>query len=283
MNLGGNDLGFAEIISKCLNIIPFSADCNKDASVASFVSAKFGLLNGRFNRLAAALAGTPQSGDPGLDFTPAQVFLTAAPNPLRPSASTFCDGQPTGNYEANLTAAESRWAQDNVLVPLNSRFATRRPSTAGTSSTPSSMRSSGTRSARATTGSTRTSKRCASRASSTRPRACRSRSAAASRIPTSPATPPSAPACTRACGRSCSIATPRTRRPRRRRPRAQAGSRWASATRTCRRCAAATGIGSSCDSSTPTERCRTSPAPTGCATSRTARHRSTTRGRAATW
>jgi hypothetical protein len=124
MNLGGNDLGFAEIISKCLNIIPFSADCDDDTDVASFVSAKLGVLNGRFDRLASALAGTPQSGDPGLDFTPAQVFLTDAPNPLRPSASTFCAGQPKGNYEENLTEDEARWAQDNVLVPLNSRFAT---------------------------------------------------------------------------------------------------------------------------------------------------------------
>ena len=124
MNLGGNDLGFAEIISKCLNIVPFSADCDDDPDVASFVTAKFGVLNGRFDRLAGALAGTPQSGDPGLDFTPAQVFLTAAPNPLRPSATTFCDGTPKGNYEENLTGAEARWAQDNVLVPLNTRFAT---------------------------------------------------------------------------------------------------------------------------------------------------------------
>jgi hypothetical protein len=124
MNLGGNDLGFAEIIAKCLNIVPFSSDCDEDEDVASFVSGKLGVLNGRFDRLANALAGTPQTGDPGLDFRPAQVFLTDAPNPLRPSASTFCDGTPKGNYEENLTAGEARWAQDNVLIPLNARFAT---------------------------------------------------------------------------------------------------------------------------------------------------------------
>lgn len=125
MNLGGNDAGFAELIAKCYNVLP-AGDCHTDAEVATFLSAKLGVLNSRFNRLAASLNDAPAagSGDPGLDYQPADVFLTAGPNPLRPTATTFCDRQPAGNYEENLIAAESQWLEANVLTPLNSRFQT---------------------------------------------------------------------------------------------------------------------------------------------------------------
>ena len=125
MNLGGNDAGFAELIAKCYNILP-AGDCHTDAEVATFLSAKLGLLNGRFNRLAASLNDAPAtgSGDPGLDYRPADVFLTAGPNPLRATATTFCDRQPPGNYEENLIGAESEWLEANVLIPLNTRFQT---------------------------------------------------------------------------------------------------------------------------------------------------------------
>ena len=124
MNLGGNDAGFAELIAKCYNIIP-AGDCHTDEGVATFLSAKLGVLNSRFNRLAASLNDAPTtSGDPGLDYRPADVFLTAGPNPLRPTATTFCDRQPAGNYEESLIGAESEWLEANVLVPLNTRFQT---------------------------------------------------------------------------------------------------------------------------------------------------------------
>jgi hypothetical protein len=124
MNLGGNDAGFGELIAQCMNIVPGAGECNTNADLGTFVTDKFGLLNGRFNRLAAALQGNPASGDPKLDRAPRSVFLTQAPNPLKPTASSFCDRQPKGNYEENLTAAESTWLDANVVRPLNARFKT---------------------------------------------------------------------------------------------------------------------------------------------------------------
>lgn len=126
MNLGGNDAGFAELITQCLNIVP-AGDCNTDADLAKFVSDRLALLNDRFDRLALALRSTPRagSGDPDLRFAPNDVFLTKAPNPLRPTTATsLCDRTPAGNYEENLKATESQWLVDNVVNPLNARFAT---------------------------------------------------------------------------------------------------------------------------------------------------------------
>ncbi|HEX6024039.1 MAG TPA: hypothetical protein VFZ00_18760 [Solirubrobacter sp.] len=121
MNLGGNDAGFAELIQQCLNIFVIG-DCHTNQSLNAFVDQKLGVLNSRFDRLAAALAGTPQGSDPELEQRPRAVFLTKAPMPLRPSANSVCNGTPAGNYEANLKAAETQWLIDRVVNPLNARF-----------------------------------------------------------------------------------------------------------------------------------------------------------------
>ena len=128
MNLGGNDAGFGEIITACLNINFLDGtswgDCNNNEEVADFLTGSLGTLNSRFNRLAASLRGEPVAPDPKLNHLPASVFLTAAPNPLRATSSTYCNRQPEGNYEEELTAAESEWVEANVVTPLNTRFAT---------------------------------------------------------------------------------------------------------------------------------------------------------------
>jgi hypothetical protein len=123
MNLGGNDAGFAELIQQCLNIFVIG-DCHTNADLNTFVDTKLGVLNSRFNRLAAALEGNAQGSDPELAQRPRAVFLTKAPMPLRPTATSVCNGTPAGNYEANLKAAETQWLIDRVVNPLNARFAT---------------------------------------------------------------------------------------------------------------------------------------------------------------
>ena len=83
------------------------------------------MLNSRFDRLALALEGNAQSGDPELEQQPRDVFLTKAPMPLRPGGATsVCNGTPAGNFEANLKAVETQWLIDRVVNPLNARFAT---------------------------------------------------------------------------------------------------------------------------------------------------------------
>jgi hypothetical protein len=126
MDLGGNDLGFGDIIADCTNILPFKGPCNTDDQVAGFVSQGLHALNpnsgnGRYDRLAASLDGSPLSGtgDPSLNTTPHDTFLTAAPNPLRPTSSTFCDQTPKGGPEEQVTAAESSWVTSHVADPLN--------------------------------------------------------------------------------------------------------------------------------------------------------------------
>jgi hypothetical protein len=133
MNLGVNDTGFGDIVTDCLDIRPPPLDLpddqchtHDDNKIPKFVARTLGTLDGRFNRLAAAINGAPLSGsgDPKLDHRPAEVFLTALPNPVRPTPMTFCDHQPPGNFEQNLSPAESEWVEANVLLPLNARFAT---------------------------------------------------------------------------------------------------------------------------------------------------------------
>lgn len=127
MNLGVNDAGFGSIVEKCLDLRDLRDDeCHfqDDNAIPKFVARTLGTLNSRFNRLAAALRGTPTHKDPRLEHRPAAVFLTALPNPVQPSNETFCDHQPADGVERALGAAEARWLRDNVLVKLNARFAT---------------------------------------------------------------------------------------------------------------------------------------------------------------
>ncbi len=132
MNLGGNDAGFGDIVSACLNINFTQStnwgDCSTNQRVQEFVPAAIGRLPDRFDRLASALTGHPRAGDPALTHTPGDVFLTEVPNPLHPTATTFCAGQNNdpdfGNiFERNLTSAESQWLEANVLVSLNREIA----------------------------------------------------------------------------------------------------------------------------------------------------------------
>ncbi len=124
MNLGGNDAGFAELIQQCLNIFVLG-DCHTNADLNAFVTQKLGTLNSRFNRLALALEGNAQTGDPELEQPPRDVFLTKAPMPLRPDGPTsLCNGTPPGGFEKDLKAVETQWLIDRVVNPLNARFAT---------------------------------------------------------------------------------------------------------------------------------------------------------------
>ncbi len=126
MDLGGNDVGFGDIIADCTNIFPFKSDCDTDTAVAAFVTGGLNKLsptsgNGLYDRLNASLHDNPLSGtgDPALHTTPQATFLTAAPNPLLPATGSFCDRTPKGGPEENVTAAESAWVTSHVADQLN--------------------------------------------------------------------------------------------------------------------------------------------------------------------
>ena len=126
MDLGGNDVGFGDIIADCTNIFPFKSDCDTDTAVAAFVTGGLNKLsptsgNGLYDRLNASLHDSPLSGtgDPALHTTPQATFLTAAPNPLLPATGSFCDRTPKGGPEENVTAAESAWVTSHVADQLN--------------------------------------------------------------------------------------------------------------------------------------------------------------------
>jgi hypothetical protein len=133
MNVGGNNLGFSQIIQNCTEIPVGSNPCsppdNHDTEAV--------LLTG---------AGTPDSGHTGLDDLPGlfdtlahrldrsasgsleiasepdHVFLTGVPNPLVGGFDGCASLTGQYDYENRLTAAERTWLSGTVFPTINTAF-----------------------------------------------------------------------------------------------------------------------------------------------------------------
>lgn len=133
MNIGGNNLGFANLIERCENIgpsFPFNP-CNprsfggvgNDDALRVFETGEgsgespsvIGLdeLPGLYRELDRKIDRA--SGASGiLDVRPASVFLTGPPNPLAgPNGCTTLTG--ATDYEKNLQSTEIAWLQQDIL------------------------------------------------------------------------------------------------------------------------------------------------------------------------
>lgn len=133
MNIGGNNLGFANLIQRCMNIGPefpfnpcnprsFGGLGNDDTLNVFETGAGLGALAGvsglddlpgLYRGLDARIDRVP--GTPGrLGVRPAEVYLTGPPNPIAGSDFSGCL---TGanDYEKNLQVTERNWLKQEIF------------------------------------------------------------------------------------------------------------------------------------------------------------------------
>ncbi len=134
ISVGGNDVGFGQVVRTCLN--PLELFCHQNAGLLGVVSE--GKPNGAggvvgFLGLRSAYDGLEQAIN-SLSHKPRHVILTEYPDPTRDEDGDFChdadvdhgysvdaSGHPAwfGGSFANISRDESRWMYESVVVPLN--------------------------------------------------------------------------------------------------------------------------------------------------------------------
>ena len=117
ISVGGNDIGFASVLTGCMT----NSDCairpTSQAPLAGFptmhdgIQTRIAALPSAFARLAGCLGGTSCAGGAPLRLSPdARILPTMYPDITRAS-----DGSPCTYL--TLRAENSRWARDTILVP----------------------------------------------------------------------------------------------------------------------------------------------------------------------
>jgi hypothetical protein len=135
MNIGGNNLGFGNIIQRCTNLPPFFFDPCSPGDVS------FGGNDDTKNVLLTGAGSGEDEGDMGVDdlprlyrqlddvidrraasgklaVAPRSVFLTGPPNPLAGGFTGCLTGD--HDYEKNIRADERGWLNDFVYPKLRS-------------------------------------------------------------------------------------------------------------------------------------------------------------------
>ena len=114
ISIGGNDMGFADLIKKCIKLdaaefIGFpGALCRHSREVVDALRADQAALPGKYDRLAQEL-GTMDIGS---------VFIAEYPDPTKGADGKYCGD--FGNSRILLMHPETvRWAYHNVIKPLN--------------------------------------------------------------------------------------------------------------------------------------------------------------------
>jgi GDSL-like Lipase/Acylhydrolase family len=123
LNIGGNDIHFSNILTKCLSpyIDCSGADGMKIAlDVAKDLKSLWDNLNGVANCLSGGgVCPDSHIGEPaGLGIAPSKVYLTTYFDPSQDENGDLCNYQVVGNA-ASLSPQEFQWANQFALRPLN--------------------------------------------------------------------------------------------------------------------------------------------------------------------
>ena len=133
MNIGGNNLGFADVIKRCTGIPVASGDCEPPASDDAQNMILTGAGTDRpdqtglddvpalYNELAGRLDRSATSGLE-LSRVPDHVFLTGVPNPLAGDFGGCASLTGTFDYENRISAPERPWLSGTAFPTLNGAF-----------------------------------------------------------------------------------------------------------------------------------------------------------------
>ncbi|HEY6229671.1 MAG TPA: GDSL-type esterase/lipase family protein [Pyrinomonadaceae bacterium] len=110
VSIGGNDVNFAKLVLDAIKLR--HAETDKGAN--KLVSDGLASLPGRFALMSQRLS------NPTNPTTVANVFITEYPDIVRAETRNFCDHSPHFPDLLNgISAAESEWALNKILLPLN--------------------------------------------------------------------------------------------------------------------------------------------------------------------
>jgi lysophospholipase L1-like esterase len=124
MNVGGNDVNFKKIVQRCFNIT-LVGRCDtglRRQNTLDEFQPGFQTLNGRFDRVARALASTGLQGEEELPAPARKVIFTAVPNLATGDGDQPCDGETTDAFVENLVRGESIFVRELIFEPLIGEF-----------------------------------------------------------------------------------------------------------------------------------------------------------------
>jgi hypothetical protein len=133
MNIGGNNLGFADVIKRCTGIPVASGDCEPPSSDDAQNMILTGAGTDRpdqtglddvpalYNELAGRLDRSATSGLE-LSKAPDHVFLTGVPNPLAGDFGGCASLTGPFDYENRISAPERPWLSGTAFPTLNGAF-----------------------------------------------------------------------------------------------------------------------------------------------------------------
>ena len=107
ISVGGNDIGFSDIIKKCMAIF----GCDVHPQLASLLATQFSSLPSIYANLAA---------DIKQKFKVSNILITEYPDPAHNAAGRYCTGfDLRGSPFALIGPDEWKWAKEKVLTTLN--------------------------------------------------------------------------------------------------------------------------------------------------------------------
>lgn len=109
ISIGGNDIGFAELIARCI----LQPNCHRNQVTLDKLTSGLAILESRYKSLSEKIAELP----------PVQkVFITEYPDLVRDQDGELCNGKPAFDILLRrINRGEAEWASDRVIPALNGK------------------------------------------------------------------------------------------------------------------------------------------------------------------
>lgn len=108
ISIGGNDLGFADLVARCI----IRRNCHNDSTTVETFNRGLNDLASRYQALKDKIA----------ELGPVKrVFITEYPDLVRDEDGELCDGEPNFDLLRGIRRSEAEWASDTVVPALNGK------------------------------------------------------------------------------------------------------------------------------------------------------------------
>jgi len=114
ISIGGNDVGFADIIKKCIRMDSIALVrrnnelCSRDSGVLAAIKSELAALPQKYDRLADQLKSMEIR----------QVMITEYPDPTKGANGSYC-GENGNSRILFLHPLTAKWAEHEIVIPLN--------------------------------------------------------------------------------------------------------------------------------------------------------------------
>lgn len=108
ISIGGNDIGFADLVARCI----FQPGCHhREGTLKKFTSG-LGVLEARYQILSEKIGELPPVK---------KVFITEYPDLVRDEAGNLCHRKPSFDILRGISRDEAEWASEHVIARLNGK------------------------------------------------------------------------------------------------------------------------------------------------------------------